>query len=93
PDGHNRFTMRQLLAPLEQTANLCRMHFLPPFAVQGTLSMSSDADVAPHGEAYRTLLEALRDDRQDLEAAARADMCDFESVASLLREPELEAVQ
>jgi glutathione-regulated potassium-efflux system ancillary protein KefG len=25
PDGHNRFTMRQFLVPLEQTAHLCGM--------------------------------------------------------------------
>jgi glutathione-regulated potassium-efflux system ancillary protein KefG len=39
--GHNNFTMREFLAPMEQTANLCKMIFLPPFTVHGTLSISS----------------------------------------------------
>ena len=34
--GYNRFTVRHLLAPLEQTAQLCGMRFLPPFVVFGT---------------------------------------------------------
>jgi len=33
---YNRFTIRELLAPFEQTARLCRMEYLPPFVVQGT---------------------------------------------------------
>ena len=33
PDGYNRFPLRALLSPLEQTANLCGMTYLPPFAL------------------------------------------------------------
>ncbi|MCX6857492.1 MAG: NAD(P)H-dependent oxidoreductase, partial [Verrucomicrobia bacterium] len=29
--GHNRFTMRELLAPFDQTAHLCGMTYLEPF--------------------------------------------------------------
>ena len=36
-DGHNRFTMRELLAPLEQTARLCGKEYLAPFVAHGTL--------------------------------------------------------
>jgi glutathione-regulated potassium-efflux system ancillary protein KefG len=35
-DGHNRFTVRELLAPFDQTAVLCKMTYLPPFAIHGT---------------------------------------------------------
>ena len=38
-EGYNRFTVRQLLSPLEQTANLCKMIFLAPFIVHGTHSI------------------------------------------------------
>ncbi|HEU4610738.1 MAG TPA: NAD(P)H-dependent oxidoreductase, partial [Kofleriaceae bacterium] len=31
--GYNRFTVRELLAPWDQTAHLCGMRFLAPFAV------------------------------------------------------------
>ncbi len=34
--GNNRYTIREFLRPFEQTAYLCKMNYLPPFAVQGT---------------------------------------------------------
>lgn len=68
PDGHNRFTMRQLLAPMEQTAFLCGMKFLPPFVVHGTHQMTS-TEMAGHADDYRRAIEALRDGGLDLEKA------------------------
>ncbi len=56
--GYNRFTVRQLLAPIEQTAELCGMHFLPPFVVFGTHRLG-DQGIPEEAERYRTLLEAL----------------------------------
>jgi glutathione-regulated potassium-efflux system ancillary protein KefG len=56
--GYNRFTVRQLLAPVEQTAQLCGMHFLPPFVVFGTHRLD-DAGIAEQARRYRALLEAL----------------------------------
>lgn len=35
-DGYNHFTLRQLLAPLEQTASLIGMRYLAPFALFGS---------------------------------------------------------
>lgn len=69
-DGYNRFTMRELLAPWEQTARLCGMHFLAPFTVHAALRVAVDEDVAERREDYRRLVVALRDDRVDLERAA-----------------------
>ena len=40
--GRNRFTMRQLLAPFDQTAVLCRMAYLAPFVVHGTHTLDAD---------------------------------------------------
>lgn len=71
--GANRFTMRQLLAPWDQTAHLCRMHFLAPFVVHGALKLESDEDLAPYQAELRRFLVALRDDRLDLEAGAGAE--------------------
>ena len=68
PDGHNRFTMRQLLAPLEQTAFLCGMEFLPPFVVHGTHQMTSQ-EMSHHADDYRRTIEALRDGTLDLDKA------------------------
>jgi len=68
PEGHNCFTIRQLLAPIEQTARLCGMDYLPPFVVHGTHALTA-ADIAGHAEAYRRAIVALRDGTIDLEAA------------------------
>ncbi|HEY9643769.1 MAG TPA: NAD(P)H-dependent oxidoreductase [Coleofasciculaceae cyanobacterium] len=59
--GHNHFTIRELLAPFEQTARLCGMEYLPPFVVQGTHQLREPHQIAQHVEDYRTVLLALRD--------------------------------
>lgn len=69
-EGHNRFTVRQLLAPVEQTARLCGMTFLPPFVVHGTHRLQAD-DVAAAAHQYRRAIQALRDDRVDWDALSR----------------------
>lgn len=71
--GHNTFTMRQFLAPYEQTAKLCKMRYLAPYVIHSALRLESEGDFAPHAEAYRSLLAALSEDRLDLEAAARLE--------------------
>ncbi len=70
--GWNNFSVRQFLAPWEQTANLCKMKFLAPFTVHGSLVYEHAEEMTPHLEAYRALLSALVEDRLDLEAAASA---------------------
>jgi glutathione-regulated potassium-efflux system ancillary protein KefG len=58
PEGYNRFTIREFLVPFEQTAALCKMIYLPPFAVQGT-HLLTESQLAYHASLYRTLLERL----------------------------------
>ena len=70
--GYNRFTVRELLSPWDQTAHLCGMRFLAPFAVHGTLRVVGDDDVAGARTRYVQLIEALRDERIDIERAAAA---------------------
>jgi glutathione-regulated potassium-efflux system ancillary protein KefG len=70
--GYNRFTIRELLSPWDQTAHLCGMRFLAPFAVHAALRVVSDEDCEPFLCAYRDLIEMLRDDRIDLDRAAAA---------------------
>jgi len=57
-NGHNRFTVREFLAPFDQTARLCKMVYLPPFVVQGT-HLLTEEQLALHAALYRTLLERL----------------------------------
>ena len=71
-EGYNRFSVRELLSPWDQTAHLCGMRFLAPFAVHAALKVVKDDDVAATRANYVRLLEALRDDRVDLAAAAAA---------------------
>ena len=63
-DGSNRFTVAELLAPFEQTARLCGMLWLPPFAVHGTHLLTDD-QIAGHAEDYCRLLGGLRDGQVD----------------------------
>ncbi|PLX86761.1 MAG: NAD(P)H oxidoreductase [Desulfuromonas sp.] len=56
--GFNRYTVGELLRPLEQASNLCRMTWLPPFAVQGTYLLT-DNMLADYAYWYRQVLEKL----------------------------------
>lgn len=72
PGGFNRFTIRQLLAPMDQTAHLCGMSFLTPFVVHGTHRLS-DAEVAAAAADYRTFVAALVAGRRPPDDAPRAN--------------------
>ena len=58
PTGYNRFTVRQLLAPFEQTAHLCGMPFLDPFIVPGVLAMNP-SQMQAEALRYRARIEQL----------------------------------
>lgn len=58
PEGINRRLLTDLLLPLEQAVRLCRMIWLPPFAIQGTYRLSEVA-LADYAALYRRGLAAL----------------------------------
>jgi len=62
PEGKNRFTVPQLLAPFDQTAHLCGMQYLPPFVIHGTHRLT-ETDIALSALQYESLLLALREGR------------------------------
>ncbi len=66
PDARNRFTIRQFLAPFEQTATLCKMIYLPPFVVHGT-HLLTDEELAEHVRLYRLLLTRLSNNELHVE--------------------------
>jgi len=68
-NGFNRFTLRQFLAPFDQTCRLCSMTWLGPFAVHGTHQLCTEQDLVDHAADYRRLIEALRDGRSMWNAA------------------------
>ncbi len=68
-EGYNHFTIRELLHPLEQTAVLCGMTYLPPFALFGSRTAVEEGRIGRHVADWIRLLEALRDDRFDIATA------------------------
>jgi glutathione-regulated potassium-efflux system ancillary protein KefG len=65
-EGRNHYTVNELLAPFEQTAELCKMNYLPPFTVQGTHRIK-ESELQEQASAYKKLLTYLSDDTNDLE--------------------------
>lgn len=59
--GFNCFTIRQLLAPFEQTAKFCGMRYLPPFVVHSTLGFRDEKEIHAQAQAYQHVIEGLRD--------------------------------
>jgi glutathione-regulated potassium-efflux system ancillary protein KefG len=82
-DGSNRFGVRELLTPIEQTARMCGMDYLSPFVVHGTHRLA-EHEIASHAADYRRTLEALRDDRIDLGEARRRSRLN-EDLATVVR--------
>ncbi len=70
--GFNRFTMKELLAPLEQAALLCGMRYLPPYAIHGTNVMTFDT-IEEEAQQYRYALQALADRSFDPERLENLD--------------------
>jgi glutathione-regulated potassium-efflux system ancillary protein KefG len=65
--GYNQFPIRELLRPLEQTAHLCGMTYLPPFVLFAARRAVEDGRLEGHLATWRRLLSGLRDDALDLE--------------------------
>jgi glutathione-regulated potassium-efflux system ancillary protein KefG len=53
--GHNRFTMSELMRPLEATAHLCGMALVEPFVLHGVRVLDDEALTA-YAASYRALL-------------------------------------
>lgn len=60
--GKNNFTINQLLAPFEQTANLCKITYLPPYVIHSAPSLN-DAELEVHSNKFCEAVIALRDNK------------------------------
>lgn len=60
PAGHNRFTMSELLRPLEATARLCGLALSEPLILHGAPGVT-EGELAGHALRYRTLLSPSRE--------------------------------
>jgi len=68
PEGRNRLDLRALFAPFEQTAMLCGMQFLPPFALFDANDRRERSVLDAHAAGYAKLLRDLRERAIDVEA-------------------------
>jgi glutathione-regulated potassium-efflux system ancillary protein KefG len=85
-DGYNEFTLGELTSPFRATAKLCRMTWLPPFAVLGIHRGLPEAEIMAHAEDYRRALIALRDETLDLEKAGDFQYLNSD-LSALIRRP------
>ncbi|EAT11363.1 flavodoxin family protein [Bermanella marisrubri] len=67
-DGYNHFTILQLLQPLEQTAYLTKMNYLPPFALFSSRTAKEDGRLQQHISEWQMLLKALVEETLDIQA-------------------------
>jgi glutathione-regulated potassium-efflux system ancillary protein KefG len=78
PDGFHGFTIAEFLRPLQRTATLCGMRWLPPFVVHGTHRITEE-NLARAGDAYGRMLRALH-----AGALADADVASFATMNAAL---------
>ena len=65
--GYNRFTIGEFLLPFNQAATLCKMVYLPPFAVHGT-HLLTEKDLENYARIYCNLIERLVTGEFDIES-------------------------
>jgi glutathione-regulated potassium-efflux system ancillary protein KefG len=70
--GYNNYTIKQFLYPFQQTANLCKMIYLPPFVVHGSHVVSSD-EIRKYALDYKETLMILRDGGLRLEELVKME--------------------
>jgi putative NADPH-quinone reductase len=72
-NGYNHYSIRELLRPIEQTATLCGISYLPPYALFGSRTALEDGKLEEHIENWQQILICLQQNRIDLDQAAQAD--------------------
>jgi glutathione-regulated potassium-efflux system ancillary protein KefG len=75
-DGYVHFTVRELLNPIEQTARLTGMIYLPPFILFGSRTAAEEKRLGDHMEEWKRLLRALVNDQ--VNTAATQDIATLE---------------
>ncbi|MFK8042613.1 NAD(P)H-dependent oxidoreductase [Congregibacter sp.] len=71
--GYNHHSLRDLLVPLEQTATLCHMRYIPPFALFSSRTAVEEGRREAHLRAFSSLLDQLAS--ASLETWAQSDAC------------------
>lgn len=58
-EGRNIYSINQFLRPFEQTARLCGIHYLSPFAIMGTHQLSEEA-LRKYAAQYQQIIGCLQ---------------------------------
>ena len=66
-ESYNQYTVADFLRPLEQSARLCGMDYLPPYVVHGTHRLKDD-ELPVLRTAYHNFLRAVVEGRVDADA-------------------------
>ncbi|WP_394174366.1 NAD(P)H-dependent oxidoreductase [Thalassotalea litorea] len=67
--GHNNFTVKELFRPLEQTANMTGMCYLPPLVLFGSRTAADDNRLQQHISKWSLALQQLHDGEVDVDQA------------------------
>lgn len=71
-EGRNQFSINEFLVPFKQSANLCRMEYLPPFVVHGAHTIRQN-EISVYAEKYKKALLMLRDGSYNPEGLKKAE--------------------
>lgn len=69
----NRHTIREFLIPIEQTAMLCGMIYLPPYLIQGTHRLT-EKEIDDYAGKYIQILKDLTEDKFKTDELLKHDM-------------------
>ena len=73
-DGSNHYTIQELLQPLEQTAQLCGLEYLPPFVLFGARTAMEDNRLQNHIEQWQQRLLQLGNGEINASQFAKQDL-------------------
>ncbi len=71
-EGRNHYSINQFLVPFKQSANLCRMEYLPPYIIHGSHTIT-EAEIDQHVKQYVQLLTDLRDEKLETSSLDSAE--------------------
>ncbi len=58
-EGRNHYSINQFLVPFKQSANLCRMEYLPPYIIHGSHTIT-EAEIDQHVKQYVQLIFSFK---------------------------------
>lgn len=74
PEGYQHYPLRTFLTPLEQTARLCHMRYLAPYALFSALDVDGKNVLKNHIDGYRSLINAICGDVFDIQRSLEVEI-------------------